>query len=358
METKVDKGRMEQVRRQLGFDCGFSVERKGRSDGLALWWKTSSKLLVKSYSDYHIDAVIEEDSRVRVTLFYGHLMVNRRAETWDLLRRLRAELDLPWLVFGDFNEVMFGWEVKGRCIRGEWQMKRFRQVMEDCGLTDLGFRGTTFTFSNKRKGTMETKARLDRALASQEWRQMFPEAEVIHEVSGMSDHAPIIIRWKRMKAGGKQRLFRYEPMWLKHKEYGEKIRCIWEQCARENSSLSGCLSSSATALEVWGRRCFGNVNKKVSFLNEKLKRIQQQERTKETMEEEAKVTEEIDEWLYKQELYWKQRSRIDWLKEGDRNTRFFHLRASQRRTSNRIREIQGCRGEIITDEETILRRSS
>ncbi|KAL9669538.1 hypothetical protein QQ045_007085 [Rhodiola kirilowii] len=149
---------------------------------------------------------------------------------------------------------------------------------------------------------------------------MFPEAEVIHEISGMSDHAPIVIKWEGMKAKGKLRLFRYEPMWLKHKEYGEKIRCIWEQCARGNSSLSDCLSSSATALDAWGRSCFGNVNKKVSYLNEKLKRIQQQERTREMMEEEAKVTEEVDEWLYKQELYWKQRSRIDWLKEDKRRS--------------------------------------
>ncbi|CAM8966334.1 unnamed protein product [Rhodiola kirilowii] len=353
METKAEKERMEQVRRQLGFDCGFSVERKGRSGGLAIWWNNSCKLAVKSFSDYHIDAIIEEESPIRVTMFYGHPMVNRRAETWELLRRLKSDLSLPWLVFGDFNEVLFGWEVKGRCIRGEWQMKRFRQAMEDCGLSDLGFRGNTFTFSNKRKGSMETKARLDRALANQEWRKMFPEAEVIHEVSGVSDHAPIVIKWEGVKTRGKLKLFRYEPMWLKHKEYSEKIRDIWELAASRNSSLTGCLYSSVVALEEWGRSCFGNVNKKVSYLKEKLNWIQQQDRTEEIMGEEVRVTRALDDWLYKQEIYWKQRSRVDWLKEGDRNTRYFHLRASQRRKSNRIREIQGSSGDIITNEEAI-----
>ncbi|CAM8972072.1 unnamed protein product [Rhodiola kirilowii] len=177
MGTKAEKSRMEQVRIQLGFECGFSVERNGRSDGLALWWKKNLNISVKRYSDYHIDTIVEHESPFRVTLFYGQPMVNRRAETWELLRSLSADWDLPWLVFGDFNEVLFGWEVKG-------------------------FRGSTFTFSNKRKGIFETKARLDRALANQDWRNLFPAAEVIYEISGMSDHSPIVIKWegdKRMK---------------------------------------------------------------------------------------------------------------------------------------------------------------
>jgi hypothetical protein len=34
--------------------------------------------------------------------------------------------------------------------------------------------------------------------------------------------------------------------------------------------------------------------------------------------------------------YWKQRAHVEWMKNGDRNTRFFHACATQRRRSNRI----------------------
>ena len=48
---------------------------------------------------------------------------------------------------------------------------------------------------------------------------------------------------------------------------------------------------------------------------------------------------------------WKQRSRIMWLTEGDRNTRFFHLRASQRRRRNRISKLKKHDGTVTVNEE-------
>lgn len=43
-------------------------------------------------------------------------------------------------------------------------MRKFREALEDSCLNDLGFRGTAFTFLNKRLGLVETIPRLDRAL--------------------------------------------------------------------------------------------------------------------------------------------------------------------------------------------------
>lgn len=56
----------------------------------------------------------------------------------------------------------------GELERGQTHMRDFREVLSDCNLLDLGWKGCPFTFSNKRKGDTEARARLDRAVATKE----------------------------------------------------------------------------------------------------------------------------------------------------------------------------------------------
>jgi hypothetical protein len=72
---------------------------------------------------------------------------------------------MSWLVISDFNETMWGFEHFSTTPRAERQMAMFRDALNDCDLTDLGFTGLPFTYNNGREGDANVKVRLDRVVA-------------------------------------------------------------------------------------------------------------------------------------------------------------------------------------------------
>ncbi|KAL9661180.1 hypothetical protein QQ045_026002 [Rhodiola kirilowii] len=119
-------------------------------------------------------------------------------------------------------------------------------------------------------------------------------------------------------------------------------------CPNQNNN-----KDCAEDLKIWNQHRFGQVKGKIKELQGDLSRIQEGERTEDTAELEVKITRDLDEWFIREELLRKQRSRVDWLREGDRNTRFFHQRASHRRMVNRIEKLKTNEGEWLTEEEEI-----
>ena len=65
------------------------------------------------------------------------------------------------------------------------------------------------------------------------------------------------------------------------------------------------------------------------------------------------ASKELDDWLRKQEIYWAQRSRVNWINHGDKNSKFFHLKASQRRQKNFIPRIMDPQGRWVEDMEDV-----
>jgi predicted DsbA family dithiol-disulfide isomerase len=54
--------------------------------------------------------------------------------------------------------------------------------------------------------------------------------------------------------------------------------------------------------------------------------------------------------LEQEEVYWRQRSKISWLKEEDRNTKFFHRKATWRAKKNSIEKLQKSDGSNTDDK--------
>lgn len=68
---------------------------------------------------------------------------------------------------------------------------------------------------------------------------------------------------------------------------------------------------------------------------------------------EAKLRRELDEILDREETLWYQKSRVDWLKNGDRNTTFFHLSTVVRQWRNKVTTIKNNEGLWLHNKEEV-----
>lgn len=132
-ETKVsDSEYMGKLRLRLGFLNCEAVFSDGQSGGLALFWRDGVGVRFRSKSVHHIDVEIHPDDGSsiawRLTGFYGHPVTTARHLTWSLLCELHDESSLPWVVLGDFNELLHADEKDGGPVRREGQMQLFRDV--------------------------------------------------------------------------------------------------------------------------------------------------------------------------------------------------------------------------------------
>mgnify|MGYP005831526969 CR=1 FL=1 len=97
LETQIEGTRVESLSSTLNFDNSFAVSSTGRSGGLGIFWNNSIKVEIVGYSEYHIDVLVDDlvDTRTRVTFVYGEAQVPERYKTWDMLRGIASNSNLP-----------------------------------------------------------------------------------------------------------------------------------------------------------------------------------------------------------------------------------------------------------------------
>lgn len=82
-------------------------------------------------------------------------------------------------------------------------------------------------------------------------------------------------------------------------------------------------------------------------------RIINEGRSEDLSKQEQILESQILERAKQEETLWRQKSRIKWLKDGERNTKFFHRTTIQRRMNNNISQIQNEQGEKIENQTGI-----
>ena len=71
--------------------------------------------------------------------------IEKKVETWRLLRTLHHQSSLHWVCMGDFNVVLYNHEKQGGVPWGHALLQNFQDALQFCDLNYLGFEGDVFT---------------------------------------------------------------------------------------------------------------------------------------------------------------------------------------------------------------------
>jgi hypothetical protein len=83
-------------------------------------------------------------------------------------------------------------------------------------------------------------------------------------------------------------------------------------------------------LTTWGAEEFGKLSPIVQKLRQKLEQMRLNLVGRGPTNEEGAVVKKLWQALHREEIWIRQRSRVLWLREGDRNTSYFRTQAAQR----------------------------
>ncbi|KAF4366593.1 hypothetical protein F8388_004257 [Cannabis sativa] len=235
-----------------------------------------------------------------------------------------------------------------------------RKMDVKCSLADLGFEGQCFTWINKRNGGAQVQERLDRYFCNQRWHELFPSVKVLNGDFLHSDHRPIVATLEnvtRRRKYDKKRCFRFETHWLKDPECQEIISRTWlstDYPLANQDSLIDIFGSCADQLVVWNKSKYGSTPRQVRETQKELDDLLSVSAPLVRMEEVKRLEYKLNDLFTREECYWKLRSRADWLALGDRNTKYFHNKATGRKKKNAIVEIMTEDGRKLSTEEDIV----
>ncbi|KAL9659108.1 hypothetical protein QQ045_021151 [Rhodiola kirilowii] len=326
-----------------------------------IWIMWTNNISVKefSYSQQHITVevnLIREDISTLCSFVYASVDMSTRQQLWDELSMVADQCGLPWLVCGDFNTILsFSEKLGGRKKRGK-AIRDFNDFINRVGVSDVGFKGNMFTWSNNQEGKGQVWERLDRCLDNGDSLATFQNLEVHHLPRQNSDHCPLMIK---LHGDVRRRTtsFKFIGAWTKHKDFLDIVKGSWAEKAHENPLLNFALKLKRLrgSLRKWNWEKFGDINRKVKELSAEVERLEgclQEEIYSVCMSDVRKAKDDLSIFLRFQQLMLEEKSKAKWLVKGERNRKLFHASIKARRIQNRIRLLMAD-GTQTEDAESI-----
>ncbi|KAL0925470.1 hypothetical protein M5K25_003802 [Dendrobium thyrsiflorum] len=359
LETKmVSIGRME-VNELIGVDWDFfCVPSNGLSGGILILWKSkfSNFKALESSSQFVIgDLEVANKGCWRIATIYGSKEVLSRRLIWSSLEKFSSK-EIPMIIGGDFNCLLSKEDKRGgktfTFSLGSKEMKNFLACND---FHKPAFVGPRFTWCNNKLGEERILERLDRCFFNSIVLNYPYHIVVRHLARIASDHCPIILNLLVFNSNSNKNI-KFENVWSSYPASLGIVKGAWEKNAFGSPSQILNIKSkrSLKALFFWSKSKFKSFSESKEVLMKEILVLQEKESREGWLSEEdswilKSKLNELNSILAKLSTWWKQRAKVKWCVEGDRNSKFFQSFANAWSKSNYIHKIKDGNGCMVED---------
>ncbi|XP_074266604.1 uncharacterized protein LOC141589883 [Silene latifolia] len=342
--------------RFYGFTHHVGVDAEGSKGGLWVGWKPSWNIECITKCPNFIIIKINEcgGSFWYVFCIYGSLKRENRESVWLHIEHWISRMDSQFILLGDFNQVEFREDklggnkgsIFGAQLFSEWKVRN--------SLSDIAYKGPKFTWCNNRKGHKRIYERIDKGLASPLWYSLFPNSDIKHLPIQCSDHAPIIFDTGFFEPH-KRKSFRMEAWAFEYEDSLRLLQQEWFIYDRGSpvTKLSKKLQRTRSIFKEWTLAKRKSWNEKWSEFDERLEHELQKIFEGHNEEGYRKWHENYLEFNKAATIYWKQRAKLHWIKDGDASTRFFFNSVKHRHNRSLIIGIKKVDSSWTFDRQEI-----
>jgi len=316
----------------------------GASGGILITWRrhigVSTARRVNNHS-VTVQFLAENGQSWWLTCVYGPQGNDDKIQFLQELRDIRAACPGPWMVAGDFN-LIYRDEDKNNANYNKAMMGRFRRFINDLALKEIPLHGRKYTWSNQQNSP--TLVRLDRVLCSVDWEEKFPNCLLQSMASDDSDHCPLLLGLKDSKRGRPR--FHFESFWTKLDGFQEAVSSTWTFFPADPCpflTLNRKFRAVSKGLQSWSDKAVGQVSFQLALAREILHQFEIAQDNRQLSPAELWFKNNLKKHSLAlaslKRTMARLRSRINWLKDGDANTRLFHLHARHRKRKNFIGKL-------------------
>eukprot|EP00253_Pinus_taeda_P003346 PITA_03346 len=277
-----------------------ATEVSGLSGGLAVIWdpRWISASTFRCLGGILISAKLRGCAD-RIDILNVYAPCKDHASYWEHFIAFGIMENEALLIAGDLNSTLGPDEVWGKGKKVDAIGEKIKESMLQFNYVDICLKTLSPTWDNGRLGDAYIAKRLDRFIMHKQLMEKFgiPNSHTLPVF--ISDHRPVSLQWMSSKARNGYP-FKFNRYWLEDESFNSMIREFW---------MADCLSAGTSPSEY----LIGKLGSLKSML----------------------------------------KIHATWLREGDKNTKFFHRFTNKRRATNSIWQIKNENGDLLHSQDDI-----